>query len=153
MDRCLKSRIHKHSPNGQNHIQIFYSIAPLQYQDLSLWILESSESSSSSFCWCDGFPRWFSIKPPRYASFSRTWEVDAASNEFDSILILLSGFPEAVGIPGLLDAIGLDAVEELVAIKEDRFITAGRDMDATHSSSFWSCILFATVLKFSVQQM
>ena len=36
---------------------------------------------------------------------------------FDSILILLSGFPEAIGIPGLLDAIGLDAVEELVAIK------------------------------------
>ena len=27
------------------------------------------------------------------------------------------GFPEAIGIPRLLDAIGLDAVEELVAIK------------------------------------
>ena len=29
--------------------------------------------------------------------------------------ILLSGFPEAVGIPGLLDALGLDAKEEFVA--------------------------------------
>ena len=31
----------------------------------------------------------------------------------DLILILLSGFPEAIGIPGLLEAIGLDAEEEL----------------------------------------
>ena len=60
--------------------------------------------------------------------------LDAASNEFE--LILLSGFPEAIGIPGLLDAIGLDAVEDLVAIKEDRFIAAGRDLDTTLSSSF-----------------
>ena len=45
-------------------------------------------------------------------SFNRTWEVDAASNEFE--LILLSGFTEAVDIPKLLDAIGLDAAEELV---------------------------------------
>ena len=52
----------------------------------------------------------------------------------DLILILLSGFPEAIGIPGLLEAIGLDAEEELVAIKEDIFITAGRDLDTTLSS-------------------
>ena len=69
-----------------------------------------------------------------YASFSRTCEVDAASNEFGSKLILLSGFPEAIGIRGLLDAIGLDAVEELVAM-EERFIAAGRDLDTTLSSS------------------
>ena len=37
-------------------------------------------------------------------------------------------------IPGLLDTIGLDAVEELVPIKEDRFIAAGRDLDTTLSS-------------------
>ena len=54
-----------------------------------------------------------------------------------STLILLSGFPEAIGIPGLLDAIGLDAAEELVFInQEDIFITAGRDLDTTLSSSF-----------------
>ena len=46
---------------------------------------ESSESSSSS--WCDGFLRCSFINPPRYASFSRTWDVDAASNELGSILI------------------------------------------------------------------
>ena len=51
-------------------------------------------------------------------------------------------FPEAVGISGLLDAIGLDAVEELVAIKEEKFITAGSDLDTT-PSSFGFCILFA----------
>ena len=51
------------------------------------------------------------------------------SNELDSTLILLSGFPEAIGITGLLDAIGLDAVEELVALNEDRFLAAGRDLD------------------------
>ena len=63
------------------------------------------------------FHRCFSIHPPRYASFRHTWEVDAASNELGSILFWLLGFSEAIGIPGLLDAIGLDAVDELVAIK------------------------------------
>ena len=63
-----------------------------------------------------------------------------------------------MGIPGLLDAIGLDAVEELVAIKEDRFIAASRDLDTTLLSSFCYCILFAIVeqlskLKFLVQQV
>ena len=37
--------------------------------------------------------------------------------ELGSILILLSGFPEAIGITRLVDAIGLDAAEELVALK------------------------------------
>ena len=46
-------------------------------------------------------PRCSSINPPRYASLSRTWDVDAASKELVSILIMLSGFPEAIGIPGL----------------------------------------------------
>ena len=45
-----------------------------------------------------------------------------------------------LGIPGLLDAIGLDAVEELVAIKEDRFIAADRDLDT--SSFFFFLILY-----------
>ena len=50
------------------------------------------------------------------------------------------GFPEAIGIPGLLDAIGLDADEELVAVEEDRFIAASRDLDTTiSSSSLCSC--------------
>ena len=53
---------------------------------------------------------------------------------FGSTLILLSGFSKSIGIPGLLDAIGLDAEEELVAIKEDIFIIAGRDLDTTLSS-------------------
>ena len=41
-----------------------------------------------------------------------------------------------VGIPRLSDAIGLDAEEEHVAMEEDRFIAAGRDLDRTLSSSF-----------------
>ena len=47
-----------------------------------------------------------------------------------------SSFHEAIGIPGLLDAIGLDAEEERVSIEEDRFITAGGDWDRTLSSFF-----------------
>ena len=48
-------------------------------------------------------------------------------------------------------------MEELVAMKEDRFIAGGRDMDTTLSSSVCSCILFTIVeqlinLKFLVQQ-
>ena len=68
-----------------------------------------------------------------YASCSRTWEVDAASNELE-FPILLSGFTEAIGIPRLSHAIELDAEEELVAMGEDRFIAAGRDLDTTLSS-------------------
>ena len=48
-------------------------------------------------------------------------------NEFE--LILLSVSPKAIGIPRLLDAIGLDAVEELVAVEKDRFIAASRNLD------------------------
>ena len=54
-------------------------------------------------------------------------------------------FPEASGISGLLGAIGFDAVEELVAMEEDRSIAASRDLDTTLSSSCCSCILFAIV--------
>ena len=51
--------------------------------------------------------------------------------------LLLSGFSETIVISRLLDPIGLDAEEELLAIKEeDIFVTAGRDMDTTHYSSF-----------------
>ena len=57
-------------------------------------------------------------------------ELDDAS-DFGFLLILLSVFPEAIGIPGLSDVIGLDAAEELVAIKEDRFIAASRNLDTT----------------------
>ena len=64
---------------------------------------------------------------------------------------MLSGFPEAIGIPRFLDAIGLDAAEELVAIIEDRFIAAGRDLDTTFSSSFRSCILFAIGAAFQAE--
>ena len=103
--------------------------------------------------------RCFSINPPRYTSFSRTSEVDAASNEFGSILVLLSKFPDAIGIPGLLDAIGLDAVEELVAMEEDRFIAASRNLDTTIYFSF--CLLYPlrhcgaqlVKLKFLVRQV
>ena len=113
---------------------LFWAMSfPVWYQISASGLSESSESSSS---WCDGFLRCFSVNPPRYASFSRTWEVDAASNEFWLILILLSGFPEAIGIPRLLDATGLDADAALVAVEEGRFIAAGRDLDTTLSSSF-----------------
>ena len=44
--------------------------------------------------------------------------------------------PKLSASPDFLDAIGLDAVEELVAMKEDRFIAAGRDLDTTLTSSF-----------------
>ena len=138
-------------------LPIFTVLGKGFHRNLFPFVAGLSESSESSSSWCDGFPCCFSIDPPRYASFSRTWEVDAASNEFGSILILLSGFTEAIGIPGLLDAIGLDAVEELVVLEEDRFIAASRDLDTT-LSSFCSCIPFAIVeqvtnLKFLVQQV
>ena len=42
------------------------------------------------------------------------------------------GLPGAIGIPGLLDAIRLDAAEELDDMRqEDIFITAGGDLDTT----------------------
>ena len=86
------------------------------------------------------------INPSRCASFSRTWHVDAASSELGSTLILVSGLPEAIDIPLLSDAIGLDATEELVAInEEDIFVTAGRDFDKNLFSSCWFRILFVIV--------
>ena len=57
---------------------------------------------------------------PRYASCSRAWELDAAS-DFEFLPILLSSFPVAMSISGLLDAIGLFDDEELVGTWEDRF--------------------------------
>ena len=61
--------------------------------------------------------------------------------------ILLSGFPEAIGIPGLKHAIGLDAVEELVAIEEDRFRQVHRCWSRLgHNSVFFFLILFVSCL-------
>ena len=54
----------------------------------------------------------------------------------------MSGFHGAVGIPRHLDAIGLEAVEKVVAKEKERFISASRDLDTT-LSSFRYCILFA----------
>ena len=62
------------------------------------------------------------------------------------LLILLSGFTVAVSIPGLLDAVGLFADEELVGTCEDKFIAVDFDVATILSSSFCSCILFAIVL-------
>ena len=98
---------------------------------------------------CPLTDQWYRLEqfsaafPSRYASFCRTSEIDAASNELGSTLILLSGFFEAIGIPGLLDAIVLDAVEELVGTWEDMFIAAGRDLDTTPS-----CILTSLITSF-----
>ena len=52
-----------------------------------------------------------------------------------------------MSIPGLLDAIGLVADEELVGTIEDRFIAVDFDFATTLSSPFCSCILFAIVLE------
>ena len=111
-------------------------------------VLAAGLSSESSSSWWDGFHRCSSINPPRYASLSRTWDVDAASNELASTLILLSGFTKAIGITRLLDAIGLDAAEELVA-KNNKETYSSLLVVTTLSSSFWFWILF----KFLVQQV
>ena len=64
-----------------------------------------------------------------------------------------------MSIPGLLDAIGLFADEELVAMEEDRFMAVDFDFATLRSSPSCSCILLAIVLeqlvklKFLVQQM
>ena len=91
-----------------------------------------------------GFPATLSINPPRYASCSSPWELDAASG-FDFLLALASGFPvDALSITGLSDAIGWFMDEELVETVDVRFIAVGCDF-ATILSSFFSCILFAIV--------
>ena len=105
---------------------------------------ERSTSPDSSFVGT-GFTVAVSINPPRYASCSLTWELDAAS-DFEFLLILLPGFTEAMSIPGLVDAIGLFADEELVGTVEDRFIAVDFDDATILSSSFCSCILFTIVL-------
>ena len=67
-------------------------------------------------CWdshCEGLSRLslpaLSFNSPRFASFNLTWDAEAASNELCSTFIQLSGFPEDTDIPGLSDAIGIDA--------------------------------------------
>ena len=167
MNRCSKSGIHEHSPNSQIHIQIFHRIARLSSTDfpdlgedgfrtngMCVAIFEDNVTMSLLY------PFWLFFSTEElapcarvcsqtaFASFSRTWEVDAASNEFGWIDTAV-GFPEAIGIPRLLDAIGLDAVEEHVAMEEDRFIAAGRDLDANLFSSSATLIK----LKFLVQQV
>ena len=51
-----------------------------------------------------------------------------------------------MSIPGLLDAIGILAVEELAGTCEDKFIAVDFGFDTILSSSFCSCILFAIIL-------
>ena len=53
------------------------------------------------------------MNPPKNASCSQAWELDAAS-DFEFLLILLSSITIAMSIPGLLDAIGLIKDEGLV---------------------------------------
>ena len=53
---------------------------------------------------------------------------------------MLSGFPEAIGIPGLLDAIGLDAVEDLVAKKKRLIHRCWTRLG--HNSFFFFLILY-----------
>ena len=60
--------------------------------------------------------------------------------------MLLSGFSVAMSIPGLLDANGLFADEELAGTCEDKFIAADFDFATILPSPFCSCILFAIVL-------
>ena len=106
-----------------------------------------------------GLPAAFSINPPRCASSRRTWDVDAASSELGSTLILLSGFTESIGIPGLLDAIGLDAAEELLnKIRRHIHHCWSRLGHNSFFFFFWSWILFAIVeqlikLTFLVQEV
>ena len=92
-----------------------------------------------------GFPVAVSIKPPRCASCSRAWELDAAS-DFEFLLILLSGFSVAMSIPRLLDAIGLFADEGLVGTWEDKFVAVDFDFSTLLSSLLSSRTLFAIVL-------
>ena len=82
---------------------------------------------------CVRFPCCSSFNPPRYASFSLTWDAEAASNELASRFLLLPGFTEAPDIPRLFDAIGLDAAEELVAIRQEETFIVSRDLDTTLS--------------------
>ena len=59
-------------------------------------LLQDSDSETSHNTWFSSvatdFPATFSINPPRYASCSRAWALDAASS-FEFLLALASGFP------------------------------------------------------------
>ena len=96
----------------------------------------------------DRFPCGCVHQPAEVYIFQLRWELDAASDsEFP--LILLLGFPWAVSIAGLLDAIGLFADEELIGTWEDKVIAIDFDFATILSSPFCpfsSCILFAVVL-------
>ena len=91
------------------------------------------------------FPVAVSIKPPKCASCSCAWELDAAS-DFEFLLILLPSFPVAMSIPGLLDAIRLFADEEIVGTWEDKFLAVDFDFATLLSSCLCSCIRFAVQL-------
>ena len=91
---------------------------------------------------------WLSINPPRYASCSCAWELDAAS-DFEVLLVLLAGFAVAMSIPGLRGAIGLFADEELVGTWEDKSIAVDSILphfflllfpSASFSPSFWGSL-------------
>ena len=186
MNCCLKSGIHEHSPNSLIRIQIFDRNARLSSMDsfvfpcqMKNWlrvqgvafklcyfwqqILLCSTRSQAKDCLsllnlllldATGLPAAFaSTRQGMHPSVS----LEKSTLRRMSLVQHSSCFTEDLGISGLLDAIGLDAVVELVAIKEDLFLTAGRDLDTT-LSSFWSWLLFANVeqlimLKFLVQQV
>ena len=114
-------------------------VSPVTASSWKLQVLDSEKSTSpdSSFV-ATGFSVAVSINPSRYASCSRTWELYAAS-DFEFLLILLSGFPVAMSITGLLDAIGLFTDEELAGTCEDKFIAVDFDFATIISSPLCSC--------------
>ena len=111
-------------------------------------MLQNSDSENSHNTWfssvATGFFELSSINPPRYTSFSFTWELGASSG-FEFLLVLLAGFPTATSFPGSEDVIGFFADEELAGTDEDRFIAVGLDFVTILSSSF--CTLFAIFLE------
>ena len=113
------------------------------------WLLQDSDSENSHDSWrlsvAAGFHATLSIDPPRYASFSLPWELDAAWG-FEFLLFPCIRFPWIWVSPGLFDAIGSFADEELAETVEDRFVTVGFDFATILSSSFCSCMMFAIVL-------
>ena len=110
------------------------------------WTLQDSDSEKShdtSFSTvATGFPALSSIKPPRYTSFSFTWELGASSG-IELLLVLLAGFPAAMSFAGSEDVIIFFADQELAETVKDRFIAVGLDFATILSSSFCSCTLFA----------
>ena len=104
-----------------------------------IFSLSVSDSERSTFpdssLVATGFSVAVSINPPRYASPSRAWELDAAL-DLEFLLILLSRFPVAVIIQGLLDEIRLFADGELVGTWEDKFIAVDFDFATLFSYLF-----------------